>query len=323
MTVIGLDLGGTKLAGALFDDAGELLDRHVALLAKRRGREVGDLITQMLGELLADADRRGCAPEGVGVSVPGIAYAESGSVWAPNIPGWEAYPLREELKRVVTSRVNRVVVDSDRACSILGERWKGAARGSDHAIFLAVGTGIGAGILVDGKILRGFHDIAGAMGWLALERPFREELASCGCFEYFASGDGLARLARTFLAQTTEYRGPLAHVPQDALTAHDLFTAYDQADPIARKTLATAVEFWGMATANLVSIFNPDRIIFGGGIFGPAVRFLDDIRLEATKWAQPISMQHVQLLASELGSDAALYGAGFLALVKGLGAEDR
>jgi glucokinase len=161
------------------------------------------------------------------------------------------------------------------------------------------------------------------MGWLALERPFREELASCGCFEYYASGDGLARLARMILAETPKYQGPLAQVPQDKLTAHDLFTAYDQADPIAQRTLATAVEFWGMATANLVSIFNPDRIIFGGGVFGPAVRFLDEIRVEATKWAQPISMKRVQLLASELGSDAALYGAGFLALAEGSGAKDR
>jgi glucokinase len=320
MAVIALDLGGTKLAGGLFDEAGELLDRRIAPLGERSGREVGHLISQILGDLLGDADRRGCVPGGVGVSVPGIAYAKSGSVWAPNISGWEDYPLREELEHVLASRPGRVVVDSDRACSIIGERWKGAARGCDHAIFLAVGTGIGAGILVDGRVLRGVHDIAGATGWLALDRPFREEYVPCGCFEYYASGDGIARVARLVLAQSSEYRGPLAQKPRDELTAHDVFAAYDQADPVAQQTLETAVEFWGMATANLVSIFNPDRIIFGGGIFGPAVRFLDEIRHAAAKWAQPISMQHVQLLASELGSDAALYGAGCLALTEGQGA---
>ncbi len=314
MTVIGLDLGGTKLAGALFDTAGEILDRRVTALGERCGQEVGAIVTGMAGELIASANRRGAVVSGIGVAVPGIAFHPEGRVWAPNIPGWENYPLKSELEASVGSRTCPVVVDSDRACSILGERWRGAARGCDHAIFVAVGTGIGLGVLVNGEVLRGAHDIAGATGWMALDRPFRDEYAACGCFEYAASGDGLARVAGDLLRGLPEYQGELRAIPPENITARELFAAYDRRDPVAVRTIDRAIAYWGMATANYVSLFDPDRIIFGGGVFGPALRFLPAIRNEAEKWAQPVSMRKVELVPAELGTDAVLVGAGYLAL---------
>lgn len=314
MSVIGLDLGGTKLAGALFSDGGEILDRRSAGLERRGGKDVGALVTGMAGELLASAGRRGESVSGIGTAIPGIAYHATGNVWAPNIPGWDNYPLRSEIEAAAGSRRCAVLVDSDRACSILGERWRGAARECDHAMFVAVGTGIGLGVLVDGNVLRGAHDIAGATGWMALDRPFRDEYVACGCFEYAASGDGLARVARDLLREIPEYQGELRRIEPEKITAREVFSAYDRRDPVALRTIERAIAFWGMATANYVSLFDPDRIIFGGGVFGPAVRFLDAIRKEAEKWAQPISMRHVELVPAELGADAVLVGAGFLAL---------
>lgn len=314
MAVIGLDLGGTKLSGALFDDGGEMLDRRVAGLERRGGTDVGMLVRRMVEENLASADLRRASVSGIGVSVPGIAFQGTGNVWAPNIQGWNNYPLRSEIEARGLPPHCPVVVDSDRACSILGERWRGAARGCDHAIFVAVGTGIGLGVLVNGHVLRGAHDIAGATGWMALERPFREEYKVCGCFEYAASGDGLARVARDLLRGMPEYHGELRQIPSDSVTARDVFSAYDRQDPVALRTLNQAIAYWGMATANYVSLFNPDRVIFGGGVFGPAVRFIPAIRKEAEKWAQPISMQKVEIVPAELGEDAALFGAGHLAL---------
>jgi glucokinase len=314
MAVIGLDLGGTKLAGALFSGEGEILGRRSAGLERRGGKDVGALVTRTATELLAQADRTGEAVAGIGIAVPGIAYHATGSVWAPNIPGWEEYPLREELEAALGPRRIRVLVDSDRACSILGERWRGAARGCDHAVFVAVGTGIGLGVLVNGEVLRGAHDIAGATGWMALDRPFRDGYVACGCFEYSASGEGLARVARDLLGEMPEYQGELRRLPPDRVTAREVFSAYDRQDPIALRTIDLAISYWGMATANYVSLFDPDRVIFGGGVFGPAVRFLDAIRKEAEKWAQPISMRKVELVPAVLGADAVLIGAGFLAL---------
>jgi glucokinase len=204
-----------------------------------------------------------------------------------------------------------VSIDSDRACYILGETWKGSAKGCNDAIFLSVGTGIGAGIMSGGQIIRGGHDIAGAIGWLALERPFKDEFISAGCFEGMASGEGISKQARKFADQDQDYKGLLKG---REINAQDVFEAYDKDDPIAIKVIASAVELWGMAIANLVSLFDPEKIIMGGGVFGPASRFIPDIRTEAEKWAQPVSMKMVKIEATALQDKAGLYGAGLLAL---------
>jgi predicted NBD/HSP70 family sugar kinase len=108
---------------------------------------------------------------------------------------------------------------------------------------------------------------------------------------------------------------PLLHsTAPPGLSARDVFSAYDRDDATAGAVITQAVEFWGMAVANLVSLFNPEKIIFGGGVFGPAAPLLGDIYAEGRKWAQPISIKQVKLQASKLGGDAGLYGAGCLAL---------
>ena len=313
MTVIAIDLGGTKIAAALISDAGEIRARGHVLLGGRGGNDVAALIVGLCREMLASPDRRRDEVTGVGVAVPGIYRADRGTVWAPNISGWDDYPLRDELRQELGQELP-VTIDSDRAAYILGEAWNGVARGARDAIFLAVGTGIGAGILVDGRVLRGHADIGGAIGWLALDRPFRDGYTECGCFEYHASGPGLTSVARDLLATTPGYGGELRGLGPSELTATRLFEAYDRRDEIATRVLSDAVAFWGMASANLVSLFNPETIVFGGGVFGPAVRFLDEIRAEATRWAQPISMRQVRFVASTLGGDAGLYGAARLAL---------
>ena len=313
--VIGLDLGGTKLAGAIFTPKGGILHKTVVPLAGHQGRAVGELIRRELDSLLAAARAKRLRISAIGVSVPGISHAKTGKVWAPNIPGWEDYPLRREILSAVRRKGMRVAIDSDRACYILGETWRGVAKGCRNAIFLAVGTGIGAGILIDGQVLRGAHDIAGAIGWLALDRPFRREYVGCGCFEYHASGAGLTKVAKRILASGTS-NTPTLHdsAAPTFQTAQDVFAGYDRRDPVAREVIAQAVEFWGMAVANLVSLFNPEKIVFGGGVFGPGTQLLGEIYAEAKKWAQPISIKQVRLQASKLGGDAGLYGAGRLAL---------
>jgi glucokinase len=280
-------------------------------LDSRQGKAVGALMRHQAAQLMRLADSARVKVKAVGVSVPGIAWRHSGTVWAPNIPGWEAYPLRNELRRA--THQPRVIVDNDRACSILGEVWRGAARHCRNAVFLAVGTGIGAGILVDGKVVRGAHDIAGSIGWMALDRPFRREYIECGCFEQHASGEGLAKTAKK-VAQGGRSRKRASVQDLNSWAAHEIFAGFERGDRVAQKVFRQAVEFWGMAVANLVSLLDPEKIIFGGGVFGPAGRFLDDIYAEAKKWAQPIAIRRVSLQVSKLGPDAALYGAGYLAL---------
>jgi glucokinase len=315
VTVIAIDLGGTKVASAVVSDEGAILARGQTLLSGRSGRDVGSLIVEQYETMLSEAlAYQVVPPTAVGVAVPGIYRAERGTVWAPNIPEWDDYPLRDELQGALGSGT-RVVIDSDRAAYILGETWQGAARGARDAIFLAVGTGIGAGILVEGRVLRGHGDIAGAIGWLALDRPYLDRYTDCGCFEGNASGPGLVSVARERLETAPVSAGsPSEGAAPGEITTQQIFAAADSGDAVAAGVIDNAIELWGMAAANLVSLFNPETIIFGGGVFGPAMRYLDRIRAEAARWAQPIAMRQVRFVGSALGGDAGIYGAARMAL---------
>ena len=149
MAVLGIDVGGTKVASAAFGVSGELFAKEVMLLDGREGDDVGKLIAQIINEIYKKLPNEGI--EGVGICVPGIYYTKKDTVWAPNIPGWDNYPLKENLinridKDLLKSLENEdgynITIGSDRTCYILGELWKGAAVGCENAIYLAVGTGV-------------------------------------------------------------------------------------------------------------------------------------------------------------------------------------
>lgn len=318
MPHIAIDLGGTKLASAIFAEDGEILHRESVPLASRTGEDVGALIVDHV-RTLRDRARSPESALAVGVAIPGIYRAATGTVWAPNIPGWDDYPLLEQLRASVGDDT-RVAIDSDRAAYILGEVWHGSARGARDAIFIAVGTGIGVGILSNGRVVSGHAGIAGAVGWMALQRPYRAEYASWGCFEHHASGPGLIRVARELLDDDPSYAGELRRSTRQTneITTADIFRAYEAGDAIAIRVIDDAIELWGMGAANLVSLLDPETVVFGGGVFGPAARYLDRIREVAARWGQPISMRRVVFRASTLGGDAGLYGAGRLAATAGV-----
>ena len=307
MALLGIDLGGTKLAFGVFSNEGKLLYKKHIPLQGREGNRVGDLIISNLLEISHKED----AIHSIGISIPGIYRSLSGTVWAPNIPGWEDFPLLNKIQQAAGNK--QVRIDSDRACCILGELWQGNAIGCTDAIFLTVGTGIGAGILINGQVFRGANDIAGAIGWMALQKPFEEKYISCGCFEYSASGGGIASLARKIVKESSGYRGFLAQMAEQDITAPLVFEALEGKDEVAMRVIDQVIESWGMAAANLVSLFNPQKILFGGGVFGPAAPLIPKIKQEAAKWAQPVSMKLVEFEPSALKSDAALYGAAYLA----------
>jgi glucokinase len=309
--VIALDLGGTKLAAAIFAGGRPYCQRTVQLDG-RGGDAVGEVAAVEVRRLLEVGAERGWPVRAIGVSTPGIVNARTGRVWAPNIPGWDSFPLKNVLRREAHDAAVKIVVESDRTASILGEAWQGTARGCRDAVFIAVGTGIGAGVLVDGRVVRGANGAAGAIGWMALERPYQPEFDACGCFETYASGAGLAR--RLASAGTAGGVAASRGDHSGSATASDLFAASDRGDETAGRLVGDAITFWGMASANLVSIFNPAKLIFGGGVFGPAARYLDAIAEEARRWAQPVSVRRVEFAVSSLGPLAALYGAGYLAL---------
>ena len=307
MAVLAIDLGGTKLSLGVFAQNGRMIHKQIVALQNGGGERVAKLIDEEIKKIFTTHENI----QSLGIAVPGIYREKTGTVWAPNIPGWSDYPLLNQIEKAVDIPVT---IDSDRACYILGEVWMGNAKNCRHAIYLAVGTGIGAGILVDGKVLRGAHDIAGAIGWMALQQPFDAKYTDVGNFEFYASGDGVARIAKELVTTQKSYNGTLAQKDPSSITSHDVFASEEQGDELANEVFQICIRFWGMAVANLISLFNPEKIILGGGVFGPAVRFISAIKEEAGKWAQPISKKQVSIECSALGTDAGLYGAALLAL---------
>jgi len=300
---IAIDLGGTKCAGAIITENGQILEKSIEIISGLEGKAVCKMIYTLISKLTESIDRSSQL-RGIGICVPGISYQEKGTVWAPNIPGWDNYPLLLDLKDKLGGSIP-IHIDSDRACSISGEAWLGVAKEQKNAIFLAFGTGIGAGILVDGKILRGKFDIAGAIGWLTLDDQYPEGYKQFGCFEYNASGDGLVRLCRDLFISNK----PATSLDMGMIQTKDIFSAYNEKDPLAVQTIDRAIDYWAKAVANLVSIFNPEIIIFGGGVFGPGLKFIDRIYERSKHWAQPVAIEQVKLVGGRLGVNAQLLGA--------------
>jgi len=315
MAVIGIDLGGTKITGALFDEEGNKLCRISHFLEKRKGDEVALLVLQTIDEVIRNSGCREDDINALGICVPGIANSKNGQIWAPNIEGGENFPLQKVLETHYSNSKAKISIASDRTCYILGEKWKGAAKSAANAIYISIGTGIGIGLMVDGNILHGHGDIVGSAGWFAMGTPFREEFEMYGCFESCASGDGINRQVKRILEEGTLFKESKLYKKEiESLSTQDIFDAMNNDDPLALFVIEKAIEMWGMASANLVSLLNPEIVIWGGGVFGPATHFIGPIYEEASRWAQPIAIKQVRFVKSVLQGDAGLYGAGYLAL---------
>ncbi|MCU7495749.1 MAG: ROK family protein [Ignavibacteria bacterium] len=316
MAVIAIDLISTGLTSAALGNSGKVLYKETLSIEGLKGTEVSRLIKGQITKILNIFKNRPIQIKSAGISVPGIYNSKTGCVWAPNIEGWDEYPLKQDMKPFLIEHGVNVKIANNRTCYILGEMWLGAAQKSRNAIYLSIGKGIGAGILVDGNVLHGFNDGVGAAGWLALSDSFHPEFKLRGSFEYLASGRGILNSTRALLSKKKDSMGILAQKNPDEITLMDIFEAYRQKDPTAKKVLQQSRKYWGMAAANLISLFNPELIIFGGSLFGPAQQFLDEIKAETARWAQPLFMKNVKILGSQLGSNAGLIGAGHLAMKK-------
>ncbi|MGD8537517.1 MAG: ROK family protein [Candidatus Aminicenantes bacterium] len=308
---IGMDVGGTKISAALFTPEGKISSRIKNPIDTSHPEKINSQIVNIVKDLESVVKKSAGDIKAIGIAIPGIVYNASGKVWAPNIPGWDHYPLRDNLQRELTLPL---VLDSDRSAYVLGEQWCGNAKGLKDVVFLAVGTGIGAGIIVDGVLCRGSEDIAGAVGWFALDPIFREEYAEMGCFEAEASGNSVARKAIQLIREGEPSSiSDLVKGNLDDITAETVAEAARRNDVLAKKVIDSTIKYLSMGIANIVSILNPRMIVLGGGLFQAGDLFLDPIRTEFRRWAQPIAAKNVKIELSSLGEDAGLYGAGKLA----------
>lgn len=291
MRTLGIDLGGTKTALLAVDETGRVLAR-----ARRPSHEDGrplafDALAGWARETLRAAGLDWADLDGVGAVVPGIFDPRTGRAWAPNLWGPDEIALADALSSHLPVRLT---IDSDRSGYVAGEQWLGAARGARDAVFLAVGTGIGAGILVDGRVVRGTGGVAGAVGWLPIDPRWQPAYGRMGCLEAEAAGPALARRGR-------------------AATAEEVVEAARAGDPTALHAVAETIEALAMGIAGLIGLLNPEVVVLGGGLMQARDLFLDPLRQAVTRWAQPFAVLQCRIEPTALGDDAGALGAARLA----------
>lgn len=287
--MLAADLGGTKIAAARINSRGQVTHYRQSPTPPQGGRAALDALLDRLASL---PQTGACA---VAVGVPGLAYPD-GSVWAPNIPGWTRMPLGGALRKRFRLPV---VVESDRNALVVGEAWRGAAQRRRDVVFVAVGTGIGAGILAGGRLLRGRAELAGAVGWMAVRDRFLAAYGRRGCLETHAAGPAIGKAASRRLNRP--------------VTARDVVRLARRGNAQARRIIEEAGRTLGLGLANLVSVLNPEMIVIGGGVAAAGDLLLGPARQSMRQWAQPLAARQVRIVRSRLGTRAGLLGVAKLA----------
>lgn len=311
--VLGLDLGGTKIAAGVVSRSGKVISAvRVPTPARGVKRDIAALF-DCAGAALAAAQISWNKIAAVGVGVPGAVDPKTRTIWAPNLPGWKKVPLERSLERALG---RPVFVEADRNVQALAEAWLGAGREARDMIFLTVGTGIGAGIISDGRIVRGSRGVAGAVGWMAIMDHWQPQFARLGSLEAQAAGPAIARRAR--LALRGRNSGALRRLVQleKRLTAETVVRAARQGDAGARRILAAAGEHLGRGVASMVALLNPELVVMGGGLSEAGAWLLAPLRRAANRWGQPLASRQVRIVRTRLGENIGVLGAARYAMLE-------
>lgn len=313
--VLGLDLGGTKIAAGVVQSSGRLLSNvRIATPASGMRRDFAALFDAAHSAVEA-AGVSWKAIRAIGVGVPGAFDPVTETVWAPNLPGWTRAPLKPFLEKTL---LHPIFVEGDRNVQALAEAWLGAGakRHLRNLVFLTVGTGIGAGLIVDGKVVSGTRGVAGAVGWLPIQENWRPEFGRVGCLEFLAAGPAVTRFAQHALRKKPRRLiMTLAELQSGRLTAAVVAEAARLGDPTACRVLEEIGDNLGRGVASIVSLLNPEVVVVGGGLAGAGELILRPLRRAVRKWGQPLASRQVRIVRSRLGEDAGILGAARYALL--------
>ena len=302
----GVDLGGTTVKLGLFTAEGELLDKWEIPTRKENG---GDMIVSDIGaSLLEKMEEKGLAKEdviGVGLDVPG-AVSDDGIVNKCVNLGWGVKDVVSELSGILGGVPVKVANDANAAA--LGEMWKGGGQGYNSIIMVTLGTGVGGGIIIDGKILNGANGAGGEIGHINMN-PDETEVCGCGnkgCLEQYVSATGYARMTRKYLKKYPEKASMLREV--ESPSAKDLFDAAKAGDAAALEVVDQCSKILGRGLAMIATIVNPEAFVIGGGVSKAG-----DIVLDGVKEYFQETIFHAasgtKFELATLGNDAGIYGA--------------
>jgi len=314
--VIGVDIGGTKVAAGIVDASGKILTQLRTPMPANDGAEAGlKAVTSAIDSLLGGETVN---PQGrvraIGICAPGPLDPKSGVVLnPPNLPCWRNFPL---AARVAALYRVPVKVDNDANSAALAETIWGAARGYRYVFYATVGTGIGTGIVLDGRIYHGNTGAAGEGGHVSID--YHGPVCSCGkrgCIEVLAAGPAIAVRARTRVAAEPA-RGAsllsLADGTAEAVTSEMVGKAYGAGDPLAREVLQETAELLTVCLGNIVDLFDPDVLVVGGGVAAMLNPFFGEIKRLLPSWCVNPRAAEIPLLLAHYSADAGIAGGAAL-----------
>ncbi|MGO9606185.1 MAG: ROK family protein [Candidatus Binataceae bacterium] len=310
--IIGLDMGGTNIRTAAVSPQGKVLMlRHAASNADSPASVVAENIAAQVRALEHAARDRGWGgPRAIGVAVPGPLNVFTGTVMAaPHVAAWRAFPLKQRLEAALG---RRVVVENDANAWALGEFWRGVARGRRNVVLLTLGTGVGGGLIVDGKIVHGLSGMAGELGHVIVDPD--GALCDCGahgCLETYASSSGM----REIIARRLGRRVPARYLDEHGnFSVRRLTAAAAAGDRIALETFQLAGRYLGIAISSFLNIFNPELVVLGGGVAG-ALKFMRRTMVAEVK-ARAFSAvaAEARVVRAALGPTGGVVGAAYAAM---------
>lgn len=308
--VLAADLGGTHLRAATVDRNGEIHCRHKQ--PTPRADDPNEIVRALI-DAFHECERKSAPTDdsisAFSVAVPGtINIAEGLVVTAPNLPCLEGFALAAALEMELE---RPVMLENDANAAAVGEMWQGAGRGSQTIICLTLGTGVGGGIILDGKLWRGTDGSAGEIGHIGVD-PFAGIACQCGsqgCLEVYASATAIVRMTRE-----TRLRYPGSVLQnRDDLTSEKVYQAGREGDELALETFRRMGVYLGIGLASLINLLNPEVIVIGGGLANGWELFEKPMHLQVSKRAFPTPARRAKIVRAECGDDAGLLGAARLA----------
>jgi glucokinase len=309
---LGIDLGGTAIKVGVVTHTGQIIGRGEVLTEAALG--VAGVVANMARAAhmaLADAGVSASALDGAGIGAPGICNGAAGVVVEAVNLGWRDVPVTMLLEQSLGLTVR---LDNDANCAALGEQWCGAARGSDHMLMVTLGTGLGGGLILGGKIYHGFNGWAGEFGHMpAVANGPHCNCGHDGCLETVASATAMANAARRAIAAgEAPHLAELAQAEQGQVDARLVITAARAGDAAALKIIGDVAAHLGLTLAGLVGALNPELIVVGGGAAQAGEMLLAPLRAVMAARGMPGPATVVKIVQAELGNDAGLIGAASL-----------
>ena len=299
----GVDVGGTTIKMGFFQTDGKLLDKwEIKTNTENGGVAILPDIAKGIDEKLAQESISKDDVQGVGVGVPGPVSGDGVVNRCVNL-GWGTVNVAEELGALTGLTVK---VGNDANVAALGELWQGGAKGCKDAVMVTLGTGVGGGVIVDGKIVAGFHGAGGEIGHITVN-PDEEDSCNCGqhgCLEQYASATGIVRMAKRKLAKTDDETTLRKF---DPLTAKDIFDEAKAGDEVAKELVDELGLILGSALSNLAVVANPEVIVIGGGVSKAGAILIDTVA-EHFRENAFYALKDTRFELATLGNDAGIYG---------------